>query len=107
MVPRLFLLTLILFCLEMGLFLVVLPWSGLWEQNYFLFRYPELAAWLMNYRLRGLISGLGLVDIGLACWYAAHFQFILAGWLEAAPPPVPRPARPPQAPESLSRGQTA
>ncbi|MGH9862131.1 MAG: hypothetical protein ACRD35_01765 [Candidatus Acidiferrales bacterium] len=104
MLPRLFLLTLVLFCLEMGLFLLVLPWSGLWEHNYFLFRYPEFAAWLMNNRLRGLISGLGLVDIGLACWYAAHFRLVLAGWLEATPPPLPRPAQPR---ESLSRGQTA
>lgn len=102
MLPRLFLLTLILFCVEMGVFLVVLPWSGLWEQNYFLFRYPSLASWLLDHRLRGAISGLGLLDLGVALWYATHFEVVLGRWREAAPsalPPHPR--------ESLTRGQTA
>ncbi|MFQ5662420.1 MAG: hypothetical protein ACE5HL_01130 [Terriglobia bacterium] len=102
MVPRLFLLTLILFCLELGIFLVVLPWSGLWERNYFLFRYPELAPWLLNNHLRGFVSGIGLVDIGLALWYAAHFRALLNRWLEGSRPPTPGDSE-----ESLTRGQTA
>ena len=102
MLPRLFLLTLILFCLEMGVFLVVLPWTGLWEHNYFLFRYPFLASVLLDNRLRGVISGLGLLDLGVAFWYVTHFEAMLTRWREGAPP-----ALPPRPRESLTRGQTA
>jgi hypothetical protein len=101
MLPRLLLFTLVLFCFELGVFLVVLPWTGMWERNFFLFRFPELAGILLDFRLRGAISGLGLVDIGLAAWYAARFRTLLARWqgLEPAGPPPTR--------ESLGRGQTA
>lgn len=102
MLPRLFLFTLILFCGEMGVFLLVLPWSALWEYNFFLFRYPFLAPVLLDHRLRGAISGLGLVDLGLALWYATHYKAVLARWLEAAPPALPV-----RSAESVTRGQTA
>jgi hypothetical protein len=102
MLARLLLFIFILFCLELGLFVFLLPWSGLWEHNYFLFRYPELAAYLLDNRLRGVISGLGLVDIGIAFWYIANFRRILASWRDQATPPAST-----QPSESVSRGQTA
>jgi len=107
MLPRLVLFTLILFCLEMGVFLVVLPWSELWELNFFLFRYPALATWLLDFRVRGGISGLGLLDIGLAMWYAAHYQAVLARWHSGAPAASASSSSPTPAPESYTRGQTA
>lgn len=99
MIPRLFLISLILFFIELGVFLLLLPWTVLWEGNYFLFRYPQLAPWLLNHYLRGALSGLGLVNLGLAVWYAAHFRDILKRLLESSAVP---PAR-----ESVNRGQTA
>ena len=50
----------------MGIVLLVLPWVAFWHQNYFVreFRWVDLFA--MNYFVRGAISGLGLVNIGLA-----------------------------------------
>lgn len=80
MTLRLLLLTFIFFCLELGLFLLLLPWSRLWEQNYFLFRYPMLAPYLLAHPVRGLISGVGLLDIGVALWYAANFRAVLRRW---------------------------
>ena len=77
MLPRLYLTVLILFCLEVGVFLVILPWSSLWERNYFLYRYPFLARWLLNHFLRGAISGLGIIDISLGLWHATHFRQLL------------------------------
>jgi len=100
MLPRFLLFTLVLFCFELGVFLVALPWTGVWERNFFLFRYPELTGLLLDYRLRGAISGLGLVDIGLAAWYAANFRSLLARW-QGAEPDVAKQSR-----ESLDRGQT-
>jgi hypothetical protein len=85
MIARLFLLALIVFCLELGLFLVVLPWAPVWERHYLLQRYPELAPWVLNYAARGVISGLGLVDIGLGVGAAARFGRLYEQWFEAVP----------------------
>jgi hypothetical protein len=57
---------LILFWLELGLILVLLPWTVFWDHNYFLDRYPQLIPILLNPYLRGAISGLGLLDAVLA-----------------------------------------
>jgi hypothetical protein len=63
---RVFRIILLLLWLELGLLLVLLPWSDYWEINYFLIRFPELDRYLLNPVLRGAISGLGLVDAILA-----------------------------------------
>lgn len=57
---------LLLVWLELGLLLILLPWSGVWEANYFLNRYPALIPIMLNPYLRGAISGLGLIDAALA-----------------------------------------
>jgi len=57
----------IVFCLELGIFLFILPWWGpFWGQNYFVDHFP-LLSWLSHSNfLRGAISGIGLADIWLA-----------------------------------------
>lgn len=57
---------LILLCFELGALLVYLPWSQLWEQNYFLSRFPVLIPLILHPSIRGAVSGLGLLDIALA-----------------------------------------
>lgn len=57
---------LLLLWLELGLLLVLIPWSDFWETNYFLNRFPGLIPYLLNPYLRGAISGLGVVDSILA-----------------------------------------
>lgn len=57
---------LILLCFELGALLVYLPWSQLWEQNYFLSRFPVLIPVILHPSMRGAVSGLGLLDIALA-----------------------------------------
>ena len=51
------------FFLEVGLLLVVLPWSGFWERNYFAMASPALRELLTNNFLRGAVTGLGLVNL--------------------------------------------
>jgi hypothetical protein len=57
---------LLLLWLVMGYVLILVPWSSLWESNFFLNRYPALIPILLNPYLRGAISGLGLIDAFLA-----------------------------------------
>ena len=56
----------ILFCFELGVFLLVLPWVSLWTHNYFVTEFPWFSALALNHFTRGAISGLGLADIWLA-----------------------------------------
>ena len=58
----------ILFCLEIGIFLVFVPWSTLWEHN-LLFEYvPGVRPLLLGTVVRTAVSGLGGLDclIGLS-----------------------------------------
>jgi len=48
---------------EVGLLLVVLPWSAFWEENYFADAWPILRAVVTNNFTRGAISGLGVVNL--------------------------------------------
>ena len=56
------------FFLEVGLLLLVLPWSGFWDRNYFVSAWPELRPILTNNFVRGAVTGLGFVNLfaGLA-----------------------------------------
>jgi hypothetical protein len=51
---------------EMGALLLYLPWSTFWEQNYFLNHFPWLMPFLLNPSLRGIVSGIGVLDIFVA-----------------------------------------
>ena len=57
---------LIVLCFEMGALLLYLPWSSFWEQNYFLVHFPALVPVLLHPSVRGLVSGLGVLDIFVA-----------------------------------------
>jgi hypothetical protein len=50
----------------MGAILFYLPWTGIWEKNYFLAHYPSLMRILLHPSFRGFVSGLGVLDIFLA-----------------------------------------
>ena len=53
----------IAFFLEVGLLLIVLPWSTFWERNYFVVTWPSVRPFLINNFVRGAITGLGLVNV--------------------------------------------
>ena len=52
--------------LLVGVILVIAPWTAWWDQNYLLQPYPALRAVVLSPFVRGLVSGLGLVNIALA-----------------------------------------
>jgi hypothetical protein len=52
--------------LELGILLVLLPWSSFWDVNYFLNRFPALILLVLNPYVRGAISGLGILNALMA-----------------------------------------
>jgi hypothetical protein len=62
--------------IEVGLLLILVPWSGLWERNYFASSTPVVETLIRNHFVRGAVSGLGVVNLlaGLADLAA------LVGW---------------------------
>jgi hypothetical protein len=55
----------ILFCFEIGLFLMFVPWSALWEHNVLLAYSFRLRGLLLNNFFRGGVTGLGVIDVFL------------------------------------------
>src|SRR5271168_1884576 len=61
----------IVFCLELGLFLLIYPWTDSWAGNYFSWIGPLRLQpvwhqlWNNSY-VRGAVSGLGLLNIWVA-----------------------------------------
>jgi hypothetical protein len=56
-----------IFTFEIGLFLAVFPWVYLWDWNYFQDLFPALEIIWDDPYLRGALTGLGLVNIYVAC----------------------------------------
>jgi hypothetical protein len=53
-------------CLEVGIFLVIFPWTPWWDGNYFASLVPEWRPYWDNLYVRGAISGLGVVNLYIA-----------------------------------------
>ena len=85
MAARLSVIFYILLCLEVGLVLTLLPWYspfglGDWGSNYFLvyaahkigsqgLQHAVASGWF-----RGAVTGLGILNLGVAVWEIAHFN---------------------------------
>ena len=55
------------FCLLVGIGLTVAPWSPLlWDRNPLFEQFPVLASYAANGAVRGLITGLGLLNLWIA-----------------------------------------
>jgi hypothetical protein len=50
----------------LGLMLILVPWLGFWDHNFFLDKYPALIPVLLHPSMRGAVTGLGALDILLA-----------------------------------------
>lgn len=53
----------LLFCVEVGLVLLLLPWTLLWDNNYFFSLQPQHSGFWLSNHLRGAVSGIGLVNL--------------------------------------------
>lgn len=56
----------ILIVFELGVLLLLVPWSNFWQYNGLLQRYPDLIPIILSPYVRGAVSGLGVLDILIA-----------------------------------------
>ena len=69
------LVVLVLFCFYIGALLTVLPWSPrYWDTNAFLLAHPRLDSVLAHGWARGVVSGLGLLDIWIGVSELLHYR---------------------------------
>jgi len=71
---RLFLVEFVFVCLMLGILLITVPWTPYWSSNSLLSGFPRVHEFLMNDFVRGLISGLGVIDVWLAVSEAVHYR---------------------------------
>ena len=50
----------------LGVLLILIPWMGYWDHNFFLDKYSGLIPYLLHPSVRGAVTGLGVLDILLA-----------------------------------------
>ena len=100
----------IILCLEIGIALTVAPWwpqgmwgFGDWGNNYFLLYAAQktgihsLQAVVASGWVRGAVSGVGLLNLGIAIWEIFHFkQTVTALQNQIAVPPRRHAAEPAQ-----------
>jgi hypothetical protein len=71
---RVWLVIFVVFCIELGMLLAVLPWTRVWTENSLMFAHPGLRAIMQQNFVRGLATGLGLVDIWIGIWEAVRYR---------------------------------
>ena len=54
---------LVVYFVEVGLVLIVAPWTTYWDRNYFVEALPSLQPLLTSHAVRGAIAGIGVVSL--------------------------------------------
>ena len=60
--------------LYLGLLVLVLPWTAYWEENHFLSHAPWLSSLAHMGGMRGVVSGLGLLNLWIAISEAIRYR---------------------------------
>jgi hypothetical protein len=72
---RLSLIVLVLFCFYIGGLLTILPWSPRYfDSNAWLLSHPAVASFLGKSWMRGILSGIGLIDIWIGVSELLHYK---------------------------------
>ena len=61
-------------CATLGVLLIILPWTPKWTDNPLLLSMPDLRNFIANGFVRGLCSGLGVLDLWLGFWEAIYYH---------------------------------
>jgi len=60
--------------LYIGLILIFLPWTHVWDFNRFFLYYAHVSRVMESGAMRGLVSGLGLLNLWIAISEAIHYK---------------------------------
>jgi hypothetical protein len=71
---RIVLIVFVMFCLQMGMMLLFLPWTPPWSSNSWLAEHWQIRSVLTNYFVRGIVSGLGIIDIFIGISEAVNYR---------------------------------
>jgi hypothetical protein len=71
---RLSIVILVVFCFYVGLLLFLLPWTRYWQENHYLLTLPSLGPLINSGITRGIISGLGLLDVWIGISEIIHYH---------------------------------
>jgi hypothetical protein len=71
---RLAVLLLVFGCAAVGMLLIILPWSPQWTSNSLLWGSPQWQAVLAHSFVRGVCSGLGILDLWIGFSEAVHYH---------------------------------
>ena len=61
-------------CASVGVLLVIMPWRPEWTDNHLLLAFPALRQVVASGFVRGVCSGLGVLDIWIGFWEAIHYH---------------------------------
>jgi len=71
---RISLVVFVIFCIELGMLLAVLPWTPVWSNNGIVATHPLLKSILQGNFVRGVVTGCGFIDIWIGIWEAVHYK---------------------------------
>jgi hypothetical protein len=71
---RISVLLFVLLCAGAGVTLAVLPWMLQWDDNYLLLRIPALRPIVSHGFVRGVCSGLGILDLWIGFSEASNYH---------------------------------
>jgi hypothetical protein len=71
---RVFVVVYVLFCIELGLVLIVLPWTKFWFSDGWTAQWPGFQHLMQQGFVRGAVSGLGLLDVWLGVVEAVRYR---------------------------------
>jgi len=67
-------LLLVFFCATLGVMLMILPWRPEWSDNSLLFSYPAIHEIVSSGFVRGVVTGLGLINVWIGFWEAIRYR---------------------------------
>ena len=71
---RLGVLLFVFICATIGVMLMIVPWRPEWSENPLLLSYPALHDLVASGFTRGLVTGLGLVNVWVGFWEALQYR---------------------------------
>jgi len=71
---RLGVLSFVFLCATLGVMLMIIPWRPEWSSNSLLFQYPAIRELVTSGFVRGVVTGLGLLNVWMGFWEAIQYR---------------------------------